>query len=62
MNEVLTPSELARLLKIHVKTVYRLAREGSIAGSKIGRSWRFSRSQILEFVNRQQDNRRDERG
>ena len=62
MNEVVTPSELARLLKIHVKTVYRLAREGSIAGSKIGRSWRFSRSQILEFINRQQDNRRDERG
>lgn len=61
MNEIVTPVEVATLLKIHVKTVYRLAREGFIAGNKIGRSWRFSRSQILEFLDQQQRIRRAER-
>lgn len=56
MDEIITPSQVAELLKIHVKTVYRLAREGVIAGNRIGRSWRFSKSHILErLFNQQQE-------
>lgn len=55
MDEILTPLQVAELLKIHVKTVYRLAREGMIAGTRIGRSWRFSKSQILAPVFNQQN-------
>ena len=54
MDEIITPSEVAELLKIHVKTVYRLAREGVIAGNRIGRSWRFSKNHILEHLFNQQ--------
>ena len=49
-EEIITPSEVAKLLKIHVKTVYRLAREGTIVGNRIGRSWRFSKCHILKHL------------
>lgn len=55
MDEIITPSQVAELLKIHVKTVYRLAREGVIVGNRIGRSWRFSKNHILDlFLNQQE--------
>jgi excisionase family DNA binding protein len=50
MEEIMTPSEVADLLKIHLKTVYKLAEKGVIPGNRIGRSWRFSRSDVLELV------------
>ncbi len=50
MQEIMTPSEVAALLKIHLKTVYKLAEKGVIPGNRIGRSWRFSRSDVLELV------------
>jgi excisionase family DNA binding protein len=54
VDEILTPSQVAELLKIHVKTVYKLAREGVIAGNRIGRSWRFSKNHILDLLFTQQ--------
>jgi excisionase family DNA binding protein len=50
MEEIMTPSEVASLLKIHLKTVYKLAERGVIPGNRIGRSWRFSRNDVLELV------------
>ncbi len=50
MEEIMTPSEVAELLKIHLKTVYKLAEKGVIPGNRIGRSWRFSRSDVMELV------------
>ncbi len=50
MEEIMTPSEVAALLKIHLKTVYKLAEKGIIPGNRIGRSLRFSRSDVLELV------------
>jgi len=50
MEEIMTPSEVASLLKIHLKTVYKLAEKGVIPGNRIGRSWRFSRGDVLELV------------
>ena len=55
MEEILTPAEVAKILKIHVKTVYKLARDGTLAGNRIGRSWRFSKSQLMDLLSR--DNR-----
>jgi excisionase family DNA binding protein len=40
MEEIMTPSEVAALLKIHLKTVYKLAERGVIPA--IGRGWRFA--------------------
>ncbi len=55
VDEIITPSQVAELLKIHVKTVYRLAREGVIVGNRIGRSWRFSKNHILDLLFNQQE-------
>ena len=50
MDEIITPAMVAELLKIHIKTVYRLAEQRVIPGSRVGRSWRFNRKSILELV------------
>ncbi|HEX9878667.1 MAG TPA: helix-turn-helix domain-containing protein [Candidatus Binatia bacterium] len=50
VEEIITPSEVAALLRIHVKTVYRLAEEGLIPGKRIGRSWRFRKSSVLQLI------------
>ncbi len=50
VEEILTPSQVAELLQIHVKTVYRLTEEGLIPGNRIGHSWRFRKSHILDLV------------
>ena len=55
MGEVITPAEVAALLQIHVKTVYRLARQGVLPGRQIGRHWRFSRAEILALVSKQRN-------
>ncbi|OGF80494.1 hypothetical protein A2W48_03100 [Candidatus Giovannonibacteria bacterium RIFCSPHIGHO2_12_44_12] len=49
-DEILTPSEVASLLKMHLKTVYKMAENKTIPGTKLGRSWRFSRQAILDRI------------
>lgn len=45
-DDILTIREVAEMLKLTEKTVYRLATEGEIPGVKIGGSWRFRRDEI----------------
>ncbi|MBC8368113.1 helix-turn-helix domain-containing protein [bacterium] len=40
-SEVMTSLEAADYLKMHVKTVCRLAKEGKIPAKKVGSEWRF---------------------
>ncbi len=49
VEEILTPPEVAALLKIHVNTVYRLAKEGIIPGYRVGRGLRFSKRDLLNI-------------
>jgi excisionase family DNA binding protein len=48
--QVLTTEEAAALLRVSSKTILALARDGSIPGEKVGRAWRFLRSDLLEYV------------
>jgi excisionase family DNA binding protein len=50
MEKMLTASDVAELLQVHLKTVYRLARNGLIPGKKFGGGWRFSKDEILKMV------------
>ncbi|MFQ5851096.1 MAG: helix-turn-helix domain-containing protein [Candidatus Binatia bacterium] len=54
MEEIITPSQVAALLQLNVRTVYRLAQQGVIPGNKIGRGWRFSKEHILDLLSNQQ--------
>ena len=47
-QEVLTAEEAAALLRVSTKTA--LARAGSLPGEKVGRAWRFVRSDVLDYV------------
>jgi len=52
MDEILTADEAAELLKVHKRTVYRLAEEGVIPGTRIGHRWRFSKQNIIALVSK----------
>jgi excisionase family DNA binding protein len=46
-DEILTVEEVAALLKLHPKTVYKKA--GDLHGYRIGRQWRFRKSEIMKL-------------
>ena len=49
-DEVLTAVEAARLLRVGESTVRELAARGELPGRRIGRSWRFSRRALLDWL------------
>jgi excisionase family DNA binding protein len=49
-NQVMTSVEAAEYLKMHVKTVCRLAKEGKIPAKKVGSEWRFLRSVLDRWL------------
>jgi len=52
MEEILTASQVAKLLHVHLRTIYKLASQGTIPGKKFGRGWRFSKTLILALVSK----------
>jgi excisionase family DNA binding protein len=51
---LLDSSEAAALLRIHPKTLQKLARRGEIKGSHVGKPWRFRVSDLNEWLWRQE--------
>jgi excisionase family DNA binding protein len=49
-GNILTIREVADLLKINEKTVYKLAADAKIPGFKVGGSWRFDRTTISKWI------------
>jgi len=49
-EDVLTTEEAAALLRLHPQTVRRLVRQGTLPGRKLGRDLRFSRRQLMAWV------------
>lgn len=49
-NKILTVSELAEHLNVHRITIYRLLKNGSLPGFKIGRVWRFDLDEITSWM------------
>lgn len=47
---LLDAQQAAALLRIHPKTIARLAREGSIPAHRITRYWRFRAKELDEYV------------
>ena len=48
--ETLTPTEIARALRVHPFTVTRLAREGKLPGFKVGGIWRFRKDELEQWL------------
>lgn len=49
-DKVMTSIEAAEYLKMHVKTVCRLAKEGKIPAKKVGSEWRFLRPVLEKWL------------
>jgi excisionase family DNA binding protein len=49
-NEILTVSQVSKLLKLHPRTIYKLVRNGIIPGRRVGKKWRFLRAEIMNFL------------
>jgi excisionase family DNA binding protein len=47
---LLDAEEAARLLKMHPKTIQKLARQGEVVGVRVGRYWRFRVSALNLFL------------
>jgi len=48
--QVLTAEEVARYLRLHVKSIYRLVRERKIPGQKVGGRWRFHSDALEKWL------------
>ncbi len=60
-TDIMTIREVADYLKLTEKTAYRLAAEGKIPGFKVGGSWRFRRSEIEKWIDRQSEKHNERR-
>ncbi len=54
VSEVMTSVEAAEYLKMHVKTVCRLAKEKKIPAKKVGSEWRFLRSVLDRWLSQEE--------
>jgi excisionase family DNA binding protein len=52
MTQLMTVREVADYLRVSVKTIYRLLKQGRIPGTKVGNQWRFNKTAIDEWLQR----------
>ena len=51
--DILTAVEVATFLKVHPRTILRLAQDGRIPAMRLSKQWRFRRDRILEWMDGQ---------
>src|ERR671933_112650 len=49
-REILDVEGAAILLGVSTTTIYNLARKGEITATRVGREWRFSRANLIQWV------------
>jgi len=54
VNQMMTVSEVAKYLKMKTVTIYKHAQQGRIPAFKVGSSWRFKRSTIDQWIEKQE--------
>ena len=54
-GEILTIKQVADYLKVTERTIYRLAAAKQIPAFKVGGTWRFSRAEINQWIQRQSE-------
>lgn len=59
IGDILDANEVGNLLRVHPRTVIRLASKGELPGFKVGDQWRFRREAIEEYIKTQEQRHRD---
>ena len=49
-KEILDVEGAADVLGVSKTTIYKLAREGTIPATRVGREWRFSRTDLVKWI------------
>ena len=50
---ILNAKQVAKLLGVHERTIYRMVQEGKMPGFKFGGKWRFDAETIKHWINQQ---------
>lgn len=53
LDDILDAREVAKLLRVHQRTVIRLAERGELRAFRVGDLWRFRRADVEEFILKQ---------
>ena len=53
ISAFLTTEEVLSCLKVNPRTIYRLIKTGDLPAVRIGRQWRFRRSDLDRWIDRQ---------
>jgi len=61
MNDILDAQEVADMLRVHPRTIMRLAHQGHIPGFKVGGQWRFRREAIEAYIREQEQRYSDQK-
>ncbi len=59
---IMTLEEVAKYLRLHKSTVYRMAREGKLPGNKVAGQWRFKKDRLVQWFEEQQRLQDEEAG
>lgn len=54
-GEILTLKQVADFLKVTKRTIYRLAAAKKIPAFRVGGTWRFSKAEINQWIQRQSE-------
>jgi len=57
---LLETDDVARYLNVHRKTVINLVVRGELKGYRVGRNWRFRKSDVDEYLERQREPKPDD--
>lgn len=52
-DDIMTPDEAAKFLKVSKSFLYQRAKSKEIPALKLGKSWRFTRSSLNRWINKQ---------
>ena len=53
LGSFMTVEDVAELLRINKSTVYRMAKEGRLPATRVGRQWRFRQSALEDFLDKE---------
>ncbi len=54
LDDILDADQVGKMLRVHSRTVIRLAREAKLPGFKVGDQWRFRREAIEHYIREQE--------
>ena len=49
-EEILTTEEVCKLLRVSRQTIYKLIEQRRLPGTKVGQSYKFLKSELIEFL------------